>query len=392
MKSIATCCALAVWLVLLVAGPEAEAKEWPLEPYLAIVGGMGYETIQGKPGDDREDRGHIVALTRIGLRGSFGRRVYVESEFEVNAGPHGTSVWEGQAALQVRNQLLRLDFGSVVVDTGHFTDPASVDFFSAHVLDQLLTDRYTRDPLLASGYNRGLGLGTRWEFVPGLKAGFTLNWANPTSTTASLVVGGTYPPFSRFYLAAHQQVGRDASGFPADEYDIMVLSPSLTYVHEHVEARAAAQVFRVDTNRSSTKDEPIDGYNLRAGVMGKLLEGALRIFGNVSRVQNEVVDKNDGNRLSGELFNGLTLGGGVDYDYFEKNGVGAQYVMVRDQQGYGTRTTYHYVNLGTTWWITENTALGARAGMLVRCEEPDKGSCEHTDGQRSYFATLRSSF
>ncbi len=378
--------------LVVLATSSAGAKDVTLEPFISIVGGMGFETIQARPGDDREDRGYTVALSRLGIRAYLGRHVYVESEFEVNAGPHGTSMWEGQAALQVRNQLIRLDYGGFYMDVGRMTDPSSLDYFSMHVLDQLLTDTFTRNPLLAGGFNRGLGVLARYELIDGLTVGFTVNWANPTSTTASLVVGGTYPPFSRFYFAAHQQVGRDASKFPADEYDIVIMTPSITYEHKYVEAQAAVQIFRVDTNRSSSEDQPIDGLNMRVGAKAKLLDGALRLFGNFAFVQNEVVDKDDGSRLSGEVFNGLSVTTGVDFDYLDKNGVGVQYALVRDQQGFGTRTTSHYINVGTTWWLTDTTAVGARASVLVNCEEPDTRGCPEKDGLRTYFTTVRTIF
>ena len=81
---------------------------WKIRPYAALVGGVEYETLQTKADNPAEDRAVTIALSRLGLRGNIGRHVYIESEFEVNAGPHGTSAWEGQAALQVRNQLVRL--------------------------------------------------------------------------------------------------------------------------------------------------------------------------------------------------------------------------------------------------------------------------------------------
>ena len=79
-------------------------------------------------------------------------------------------MWEGQAALQVRNQLLRWTPGRLRIDVGRITDDSSVDFFSAHVADQLLTDAYTRAPLLASGYNRGQGVLLQYELAPGLRS------------------------------------------------------------------------------------------------------------------------------------------------------------------------------------------------------------------------------
>lgn len=364
---------------------------WKVHPYAALVGGVEYQTLQTKEDNPAEDRAVTIALSRLGLRGNIGEHVYIESEFEVNAGPHGTSVWEGQAALQVRNQLVRLRQYDIRVDAGRITDDASLDFYSDHVADQLLTDGFTRASLLASGFNRGNGVLIRYEMpqVPGLQPGITINAANPTSTTASLVVGGTFPPFSRFYFAPYQQVGRDASKFPADEYHIVVVTPSVVYRHPLVEAQAAVQMFRVNTNTSTDMDQPIDGFNIRLGAALRLLDDRVHPFANFSVVQNEVVDPNDGTRLSGEIFRGITGSGGVDWNYLRKNGVGVQYALVRDQQGAATRTTQHFVNIGSTWWLNDFVSLGARIGVYSRCEDLDGSGCPEKEGERSFFTTLR---
>jgi len=364
---------------------------WIVRPYAALVGGVEYETLQTKEDNPAEDRAVTIALSRLGLRGNVGAHVYVESEFEVNAGPHGTSAWEGQAALQVRNQLVRLRRFDIRVDAGRITDDASLDYYSEHVADQLLTDGFTRASLLASGFNRGNGILVRYEVprVPGLQPGITLNAANPTSTTASLVVGGTFPPFSRFYFAPHQQVGRDASKFPADEYHIVVLTPSVIYRRPLLEAQGAVQLFRVNTNTSTDMDQPIDGFNIRLGAALHLLEDRIHPFANLSVVQNEVVDPNDGMHLSGEIFRGITASGGIDWNYLQRNGVGVQYALVRDQQGEATRTTQHFVNLGSTWWFNEFISIGARIGIYSRCEDLDGSGCPEKEGERSFFTTLR---
>jgi hypothetical protein len=364
---------------------------WKIRPYAALVGGLEYETVQTKEDNPAEDRAVTIALSRLGLRGNIGQHVYIESEFEVNAGPHGTSVWEGQAALQVRNQLVRLRQWDLRVDAGRITDDASLDYYSEHVADQLLTDGFTRASILASGFNRGNGVLLRYEMpqIPGLQPGITINAANPTSTTASLVVGGTFPPFSRFYFAPHQQVGRDASKFPADEYHIVVVTPSVIYQRELVEAQGAIQFFRVNTNTSTDMDQPIDGFNMRIGAALHLLDDRVHPFANVSVVQNEVVDPNDGMRLSGEIFRGITASGGVDWNYLRKNGVGLQYALVRDQQGEATKTTQHFINLGTTWWVNDFVSLGARFGIYSRCEDLDGMGCPEKEGERSFFTTLR---
>jgi hypothetical protein len=371
---------------------ESQARtsepEHRVELFAAVVGGVHLETLQLRASDDAEGRSTTLALSRFGLRGKLGGGVYVESEFEVNSGPHGTSVWEGQAALQVRNQLVRLERDRLRVEVGRITDDSSLDFFSHHQADQLLTDAYTRSPLLASGFNRGQGVLARFEVAPGIEPGITINAANPTSTTASLVIGGTFPPFSRFYFAPHQQVGRDASGFPSDTYQIVLVTPSVVQRGDRVDSQASAQLFRVNTDTSSTEDENIIGYNLRAGARLKLARGKVAPFINGSRVVNSVVDPNDGHMLSDEAFVGYTLSTGIDYNLLGASGVGFGYAFIRGTQGSESRTTEHYANLGGTYWLTPTTSLGARLSLYRVCSESPDEPCE-AEGARSMFMTMR---
>lgn len=374
-----------------VVDPTAERVDSELNElqfYAGVVGGVHAETLQLREGDQSEDRLTTVALSRFGLRGRLSGGVYIESEFEVNGGPHGTSVWEGQAALQVRNQLIRLDRGGLRVEAGRITDDSSLDYYSVHTADQLLTDAYTRTALLASGFNRGQGVQARYEILPGLRPGLTLNAANPTSTTASLIIGGTFPPFSRFYLVPHQQVGRDAASLPADTYHILIATPSVTYDHELIEAQSAVQMFRVNTDTSSEADENIVGYNIRAGARLKLLDGRLNPFVNASRVKNSIVEPDDGNVLAPYAYVGYTASGGIDLEIAGRNGIGASYAFIRGQQGDQSRTTEHVLNVGGTYWITETTSVGARAAAYRVCAETPGEACE-VEGARSMFVTMR---
>ena len=385
---IATIAALALLTVVTSAAADAPT----VQPYATIVGGVGVESLQTRAEDFSEDRSTTIALSRFGMRGVLSPGVYVESEFEVNAGPHGTSAWEGQAALQVRNQLLRIERWRGRLEVGRITDDSSLDFYSSHVADQLLTDSFTRLPLLSSGFNRGNGILARYEVLPGLAPGITLNSANPTSTTSSLVLGGSFPPFSRFYFAPYQNVGRDASSLPGDQYHITVLTPSVIYTHRRVEARAAAQLFRVNTDTSAQDDENIIGYNLRAGVMVNFLARRLRPFLNMSRVTNSVVDPDDGKVLSTDVFTGYTVTGGIDYDYLGRSGVGLQYTLLRAQQGSSNRDTAHFVSLGSTYWLTDATSFAARFSLFSDCQEvAGEPPCQR-EGVRAFFATARSMF
>src|SRR5215831_6371138 len=377
---------LFAFLLVAAMAPAAFALDVKVEPFVHIIGGMDVETLQTKPGDDRQDRVVTLALTRFGLHADVGAGFSLLSEFDANAGPHGTSVWEGQAALQVRQQLARFERWGLLLEAGRIIDPTSVDFFSAHIADQLLTDPFTRYPLLASGFNLGNGMQARYELWPGLVAGLSLNAANPTSTTASLVVGGTYPPFSRFYFAPAEQVGRDANKFPSDEYYIIVLTPSVSYHSDLWEAQAGIQMFSVDTNTSTRTDPPIRGYNIRGGVGLHTLGGKLHPFLNASRVINGVLDPNGSNQIT-DTFTGITVSGGLDVNYYKLNGLGFEYAYLLDQQGRMTRTAQQYINVGTTFWVGETTAIGARLGIHTLCADQGMG-CQD-EGERSFFLTVR---
>ncbi len=368
------------------AAPTGD-RPW-LRPFAAVVGGLEIETLVNRPGDTREGRAVTVALSRFGLRAGVAPGIYLESEMEANAGPHGASAWEGQAALSVRNQLVRIERGRYRVDAGRITDPASLDFVSDHVKDQLLTDGYTRGALLASGFNRGNGVFGQVELIPGGRVGLTVNAANPVSTTSSLVVGGTFPPFARFYFAPYQYVGRDAANFPADEYHFVMVTPSFAIDRERFAVHGALQMFQVNTDTSRRDDQKIDGFNARVTAMGRFLDGRLRGFGSASIVQNEVVDPDDGSRLSGEIYTGTSLGGGLDVNAGSRAGAGVQVALVRDRQGARALADQLFVNVGTTYWIAKETAFGARFGLYRRCEDLEGDGCT-VDGERSFFMTLR---
>lgn len=368
-------------------GLEVLGERLQVEPYATIVGGAYGQFIMNRSDvpDDREDRFTTVALTRIGLRARWGRHVTLVSELELNAGPYGTSVWEGQAAIQVRNQLLRLEWEGLQVDVGRITDPASLDYFSAYVANMLLTDDLTRFPLLVSGFNRGNGVLARYELFEGFHLGFTVNAGNPTSTTGTVMIGGTFPPFARFYEVPWSNVGRDARGFPTSSFHVVLLSPSVTFEHEYVRAQAAFQYFDANTNTSSSSDAHIDGYNLRAGVEGRIWDGRIRPFVNASRVQNDVVDPTDLGRLSDECYEAYTVGGGLDLNIVPTFGVGGQYVWVREQQGNGTLQQRHFVNAGASFSFIEGVWLDARYGFQSGCED---WTCGVNEEHRAYL-TLR---
>ena len=359
-----------------------------IQPFVNIIGGMDVETLQTLPGDSRQDRVITLAMSRFGVAAALGGGVSLMSEFDANAGPHGTSVWEGQAALQVRRQEVKLERWGLRIEAGRIIDDSSIDYFSEHIADQLLTDVYTETPLLSSGANLGNGVLMRYAVRPGVEPGFTLNAANPTSTSSSVVVGGTFPPFSRFYFAPAEQVGRDANKYPSDEYYILVFTPSIVVRSSFADVQGALQLFTADTNTSTQDDQPIRGYNVRGGVGLHLFGDQLHPFINASRVTNGVLDPMNGKVIT-DTFIGTTVSGGLDWNISGKNGIGAEWAWLVDQQGSATRTTQHFINVGGTLWLGDTTAVGARFGIWTLCADQGMG-CE-SQGQRSFFLTLRTS-
>ncbi|MFY0528614.1 hypothetical protein ACN28I_37445 [Archangium gephyra] len=410
------------------AKPDAEAKQDPealvlgaptpatrplfalgsdtyfISPVLSIAGGIHSENLLVNPNPERESRITTVALARFGAEGRLGPYVTFRSEFERNIRSHGSGIWEGTASMSVRDQVLRLQRWGATVEAGIILDPASVDYFSAHMGDVLLADKYTRDPLLYSGFNRGQGVQaryTRWGFT----AGLSYTEANPLSSSASYMVGGSLAGNSRFW---ERPLGNFRNGQPDDDYHFRVISPSLSYEHPWFEAKAMAQLFSVNYQTTSTQDPPLEGYNLRGGVMLKLkgmvpaLPFEVRPFFNVARVENDVLNSVIANQRLQTPFNALTLSGGLDVFLFGRSGVGFNVVRVADQTPYYvpgtggtggteasepvTSTDMTYFNVGATWWMFDQVALGARVATYARDIE---GKPELKERDLSGFLTLR---
>jgi hypothetical protein len=375
-------------LALAALAPRAAGAErsWTLEPFGVLIGGLSYEAIlptqvvnAQAPAYDPQSALTTVALSRFGVRGRLTRGFSYESCFEANAGfaSRGMSVWEGEAALQVMQQVLRFERWGLRLDAGHVLDESSVDFFAVHVADLLLRDPYTINMVRTSGLNRGYGAYASYELVRGLRVGFTANAANPAANTAIIMAGGSFNPFGRFYLSILQKTRQDPSLVPADNFHFVLLSPSLSFEHRYLQAQASAQVFWINTDTGGQRDDQIRGVNLRAGLRARLWRDRVTPFLNFSRVVNSVVDPRDASgstrTIEGEEWRGMTLGGGLDVAIVGRSGVGAQYALVSGRQGdSGIDYAEHYVNLGATIWINEVLAVAARVGLLVARDSSHK--------------------
>lgn len=365
-----------------------DGERW-LEPYIALAGGVHLESLRQGPEVKTESQNPTVAVSRIGLRGGVGKYVTFASAFEASLGGplgYGSSVWEGQAAIAIRDQYLRYARAGVTVAAGRINDPASFDYVSAHMGDLLYTDKYTRDPLLYAGADRGNGLFASYDINEHVTVAGTFHSTNPTGITGTLVIGGKLTPFDRpFYLAA-AQVGNSQNNLPDQNLHIYFGSPSVMFKSQYVDAQAEVQLYTLDTQQAVEEDQSIRGYNFRFGVRAKLETeiGKFTPFANVSRNKNEILDPIDSMYRLPDLFKSYTFSTGLDYDYQNKNGIGFQYAVVGTSEP-EHQTREHYFNLGTTYWIEDSVALSLRGSIYTQQLSGE----DMSTGSRSLFMTAR---
>ncbi len=364
--------------------PAAPRGKW-VEPYGAIAGGVNLQSLHQASDKMTSAQNPTVAISRLGLRGGIGEHVTFASEIEASLGGglgYGASVWEGQAALAIRDQFVRYRRAGWSVAVGRIDDPASFDFVSSNIGDLLYADMYTRDPLLYSGADRGNGLFGSYALTEHLTAGLTFHSTNPTGITGTLEIGGKLQPFDRpFYLAA-AQVGNSQNSLPDQNLHIYFGSPSLMWKSDLLEVQGEIQMYSLDTQVAVTTDQTIRGYNLRLGARAKL--GKITPFANLSRNRNEILDPTDSKYRLPDLFRSYTFSTGADYAIDKRFGVGVQYALV-DTREPDQHVREHYLNVGATCWIEEGFAVGVRGSVFAQQISGET----MTSGSRSIFVTAR---
>jgi hypothetical protein len=365
-----------------------KGERW-IQPYGAIAGGVHLQSFNQSPDVKTQEQNPTVAVSRLGMRGGVGEHVTFASEFEAALGGpmgYGSSVWEGQAAIAIRDQFVRYTRSGFSIAAGRIADPASYDYVSAHLGDLLYTDLYTRDPLLYSGADRGNGLYASYEVTPNIKLGATFHSTNPTGITGTLAIGGKLQPFDRpFYLAA-AQVGNSQNNLPDQNLHIYFGSPSVMFSSEFVEAKAEIQMYSLDTQQSIDDDQTIRGYNLRAGVRGRFPTriGRVSPYVNASRNKNEILDPIDSKYRLPDLFRSYTVSFGTDVDIADKSGIGASYAVV-DTREPEHHMREHYLNLGASYFIEDSFAVSVRGSVFAQQISGEM----MTTGSRSVFVTAR---
>jgi hypothetical protein len=367
---------------------EKKKDKW-IEPFIAIAGGMRLESLHQPDSVERGTQNPTVAVSRLGIRGGVGKHITFNSEFEAALGGplgYGASVWEGQAAIAIRDQWLRYARAGFGIAAGRIADPASFDYTSKHVADLLLTDLYTRDPLLYSGADRGNGIIGTYDLGKHVTLGATFHSTNPTGITGTLIIGGKLQPFDRPFYLASSAVGNNQNNLPDHNLHIYFGSPSVRVKFENFEAQSEVQIYALDTQQSIMDDQTIRGYNLRLGARGWIdgPGGRITAFANVSRNKNEILDPIDSQYRLPDLFRSYTFSGGVDYDYQKNNGVGFQYAMV-DTKEPDLHTRLHFINLATTYWIEDSLAIALRGAVYAQQISGEM----MTTGSRSLFLTAK---
>lgn len=380
---------------------ENSRPKYPqVSPFATFVGGVAVDIVNNRDdeSDTRENRVWTPAIARLGMAGKLSEQFTFESELEFNGGPYGTSVWEGQAAIQVRNQLLRYRLDGLpgendafTVEVGRLTDPASVDFTSFHIANLLLSDEFSRFPMLVRGFNRGNGVRVAYAGLDGrLEVGVTGNAGNPTSTTATIAMGGTFPPFERYYQVPWSVVGRDARGFPASNFHNSMISPAVRWTSKHLQAQFETQHMWANTNTNTDTDDILRGFNMRGGLRGVFWSGdqeRVAVFGNFGRMLNDVVELTDNAVRSDEKFLSISGGGGLDVYFDGRSGLGVQYDIVREEQRGLSPTFQHFLNIGGTYFVHDSVFLSLRGVYYKRCEETENLDFCDVDGRTQVMLT-----
>ncbi|MBO6940008.1 MAG: hypothetical protein JJ863_33870 [Deltaproteobacteria bacterium] len=331
--------------------------------------------------EDLAMRVSTLALARFGFEGQLFGFLTFRSVFERNLGyslarngPVGTSVWEGTASLQARENYLRIAKWGVSLTGGIFPDPASLDFVSANVLDAFGMDPYVRDPLLVSGFGQGQGVMLRYGWKM-LDFGVSFTGGNPLTTSLAFGFGGDVSALGTLFSAPLRAL---SNGIPGSDIQLYTLSPSATLDLDVFEMKVAAQLYNVDIDVAGGEDERLRGYNLRATAKVKPIE-ELSIFGSFAYRQNQQLAIPDVTMLRPDDYEGYVAAGGADFNWGAFS-VGGMYYYIRATFSETTQFTNHYINFGATYWLHQpNVAVSLRWGRSMASAEPMEPRLKATD-------------
>lgn len=346
-------------------------------------------------------RSSTLLLSRFGLEGQLFGFLTFRSVFERNVGwslarngPVGTSIWEGQASLQARENYLRIEKWGLSLTGGIFPDPASIDFVSQNILDTFGMDPYVRDPLLISGFNQGQGLMLRYNWEA-LTFGFSYTGGNPLVTSLAFGYGGTASSLGSLFSAPLRAF---SNGFPGSNIHVNIVSPSFGLETEYFDVKLASQHYFIDQDVTipdedpdpggeSTWAVPLRGYNLRGTFQVKLLDERIRIMGSAAYRRNQqVASVTNVEELSDFDYEALLFSGGFDL-VFGDFSFGGNYYYIVSRTSEAQELRNHYVNVGATYWLLPpNFSIGLRWARSMAEQDPTPVVLEATD---SFILSMR---
>lgn len=314
--------------------------------------------------DDLANRPATLLVSRFGFEGALTEWASFKLEFQrdlgfslASNGPQGTSIFEGTASIQARENYVSLHRWGLNLTAGIQTDPASVDFISPHVLGMFGMDPFTRDYLLASGFNLGQGVLLRYTepFLQSIGAGkltfgFQYTSGNPLVTSASYSFGGNVTPTGTLFSAPLRSF---FNGIPGTNILLTAYSPSLTYSVDFTknigfDLRAMAQFLVADVDTTSATDANLEGSNYRA--TARLRLPYVNLMGGWARRVNQQLALPDLSTRLGDHFETTVISMGAEFNYGPW-GLGAHYATVKAEQ-FDNPNTYNkakYLNIGASY-------------------------------------------
>ena len=357
------------------------------KPVVDIIAGIQHlmldnpSIVTGK--STNEDRTVTLAMGRFGFQGrEFG---YLNYKFtmERNLGKTGSSIWDGNIMMSIRELYLQYDKNNIEITGGVFVDDASLDYFSEHMANFLLTDQYTRDPLVFSGLNRAQGIGIKYNVLDMAKIGVTFSSGNPLNTSASYAMRGNVTTYSSLYNAVIR--GLDNANDITTYTNLTMVTPSIIVkspkiANSFMEVKFAYQIYQINSDLLKKEDANLDGTNMRISVCLNLLDGMIKPFFNYNFRKHEQILGSDINLKDDTKYRSNVTSMGLDFNMKGVGGIGANYAIVFQDTGPHQRDDY--LNIGATYWIEKDQlSVNARFTSLVTKSEgkKDDGNSDDTN-------------
>ena len=86
-------------------------------------------------------------------------------------------------------------------------------------------------------------------------------------------------------------------------------------------------------------------------------------------------------------YRAYAISGGLDFNFYGKSGVGAEYAYLYSKQGDLATSEQHYINVGATWWVIDYASVSLRYAKLITMT--DGKVADGNKDKDSFFLVLR---